>query len=107
MIRRVLISWLSNPAAQKLAETIWSEYLTESDAFGTGTVHIGMDEYFGNQKAFVDYMKALSDYVAEAPEKTIHIMGDLSKTGQDYSGLSRKNSAAGMGYGLDRSAGNV
>ena len=83
---------LSNPAAQKLAETIWSEYLTESDVFsGTGTVHIGMDEYFGNQKAFVDYMKALSDYVAEAaPEKTIRMWGSLSKTGQDYSGLSRK-----------------
>ena len=83
---------LSNPAAQKLAETIWSEYLTESDVFsGTGTVHIGMDEYFGNQKAFVDYMKTLSDYVAEAaPEKTIRMWGSLSKTGQDYSGLSRK-----------------
>ena len=83
---------LSNPAAQKLAETIWSEYLTESDVFsGTGTVHIGMDEYFGNQKAFVDYMKALSDYVAEAaPEKTIRMWGSLSKTGQDYSELSRK-----------------
>lgn len=83
---------LSNPAAQKLAETIWSEYLTESDVFsGTGTVHIGMDEYFGNQKAFVDYMKELSDYVAEAaPEKTIRMWGSLSKTGQDYSGLSRK-----------------
>lgn len=83
---------LSNPVAQKLAETIWSEYLTESDVFsGTGTVHIGMDEYFGNQKAFVDYMKALSDYVAEAaPEKTIRMWGSLSKTGQDYSGLSRK-----------------
>lgn len=83
---------LSNPTAQKLAETIWSEYLTESDVFsGTGTVHIGMDEYFGNQKAFVDYMKALSDYVAEAaPEKTIRMWGSLSKTGQDYSGLSRK-----------------
>lgn len=83
---------LSNPAAQKLAETIWSEYLTESDVFsGTGTVHIGMDEYFGNQKAFVNYMKALSDYVAEAaPEKTIRMWGSLSKTGQDYSGLSRK-----------------
>lgn len=83
---------LSNPAAQKLTETIWSEYLTESDVFsGTGTVHIGMDEYFGNQKAFVDYMKALSDYVAEAaPEKTIRMWGSLSKTGQDYSGLSRK-----------------
>ena len=83
---------LSNPAAQKLAEMIWSEYLTESDVFsGTGTVHIGMDEYFGNQKAFVDYMKTLSDYVAEAaPEKTIRMWGSLSKTGQDYSGLSRK-----------------
>lgn len=83
---------LSNPTAQKLAETIWSEYLIESDAFsGTGTVHIGMDEYFGNQKAFVDYMKELSDYVAEAaPEKTIRMWGSLSKTGQDYSGLSRK-----------------
>lgn len=83
---------LSNPAAQKLAEMIWSEYLTESDVFsGTGTVHIGMDEYFGNQKAFVNYMEALSDYVAEAaPEKTIRMWGSLSKTGQDYSGLSRK-----------------
>lgn len=83
---------LSNPAAQKLAETIWSEYLIESDVFsGTGTVHIGMDEYFGDQKAFVDYMKELSDYVAEAaPEKTIRMWGSLSKTGQDYSGLSRK-----------------
>ena len=36
-------------------------------------------------------MKALSDYVAEAaPEKTIRMWGSLSKTGQDYSGLSRK-----------------
>ena len=83
---------LSNPSAQKLAETIWSEYLIESDVFSeTGTVHIGMDEYFGNQKAFVDYMKELSDCVAEAaPEKTIRMWGSLSKTGQDYSGLSRK-----------------
>lgn len=83
---------LSKAAAQELTETIWAEYLTESDTFsGTGTVHIGMDEYFGDQKAFVDYMKNISDYVAEiAPDKTVRMWGSLSKTGQDYSEISRK-----------------
>ena len=90
---------LSNPAAQKLAEMIWSEYLTESDVFsGTGTVHIGMDEYFGNQKAFVDYMKALSDYVAEAaPEKTIRMWAACRRPDRIIRGFPEKFSCR---YGI-------
>ena len=92
---------LSNPAAQKLAEMIWSEYLTESDVFsGTGTVHIGMDEYFGNQKAF--------GLCGEggAGKDDPHV-GQSVEDRTGLFGAFQKNSAAGMGYGLDRSAGNV
>ena len=61
----------------------------------------------GNQKAFVDYMKALSDYVAEAaPEKTIRMGAACRRPDRIIRGFP-ENSAAGMGYGLDRSAGNV
>lgn len=94
---------LSNPRAVQLGKDLWKEYLA-ADGQGDGSsdpagavfgacksVHIGMDEYFGKEKAYLSYLTELSDYVAQlAPDKKIRVWGSLSKIGGDHSGVSRE-----------------
>lgn len=86
---------LSNPEAVQLGKDLWKEYLTaggetESPVFeGCRAVHIGMDEYFGKEDAYLSYLKELAAYVRQlAPEKEIRIWGSLSKMEGEHSGLS-------------------
>ena len=88
---------LSNPDAVELVLNLWREYLLQPETGGqkavfadcTG-VHIGMDEYFGDKKAYTSYLKQVSNHVKElVPEKEIYFWGSLSKIGVDYSGISR------------------
>lgn len=88
---------LSNPKAIQLGKDLWKEYLTadgemESPVFeGCRAVHIGMDEYFGKENAYLSYLKELTAYVRQlAPEKKIRIWGSLSKMEGDHSGLSQE-----------------
>ena len=98
---------LSKNQARQLVKEIWAEYLTnDRDASadtdsteGTDTgstfedctaLHLGMDEYYGKDTAYMDYLEELSAYVWElAPGKDLRIWGSLSKMDADNSGVSR------------------
>ncbi|MCM1049909.1 MAG: family 20 glycosylhydrolase [Clostridiales bacterium] len=73
---------LSKPETTELVKSIWSEYLLGEEAVfsGCNAVHIGMDEYYGDEKEYIEYLTKLSDYVHElAPDKEIRIWGSLSQ----------------------------
>ncbi|MCM1263871.1 MAG: family 20 glycosylhydrolase [Butyrivibrio sp.] len=73
---------LSKPETAELVKNIWSEYLLGEDAVfsGCSAVHIGMDEYYGDEKEYINYLTEISNYVRElAPDKEIRIWGSLSQ----------------------------
>ena len=81
---------LSRPAAVQLGKDLWSEYLTAQDGgqeavfARCGTVHIGMDEYFGDSGAWLSYLKALTEHIGQlAPEKKIRLWGSFTGMGID------------------------
>lgn len=85
---------LSKKAAVELAKNLWGEYLIAESGEPVfakcKAVHIGMDEYFGDEKAYIDYLTEMADYVERlAPEKQIRIWGSLSKIKADHSGVPR------------------
>ncbi len=86
---------VSNPKTVALVKALWEEYLTgdgqKAAAFaGCKALHIGMDEYFGDEAEYVSYLQEISGYVAGlAPGKEIRVWGSLSKTKADWSGVSR------------------
>lgn len=88
---------LSKPEAVELGKALWSEYLDSGQAAGVAAVfgdcsavHIGMDEYFGDEKEYISYLKEISEHVAAlAPDKSIRIWGSLSKIEADHSGVSK------------------
>ncbi len=87
---------LSKKEAVELGKTLWREYLTApgegekavfADCF---TLHLGMDEYFGDAKDYLLYLEELSAYVAQlAPGKELRIWGSLSMKGGNLSGIPR------------------
>lgn len=89
---------LSRPEAVELGKALWSEYLDSGQAArvaavfgGCSAVHIGMDEYFGEEKEYISYLKEISEHVAAlAPDKDVRIWGSLSKIKADHSGVSKK-----------------
>ncbi len=86
---------VSNPEAVALVKALWEEYLTEDGQNGAAfggcrAVHIGMDEYFGDDAAYVSYLQEISGYVSGlAPGKQIRVWGSLSGTEADWSSVSR------------------
>lgn len=91
---------LSKTEAVELGKALWSEYLTgeENGTAAQGeavfadcsALHIGMDEYFGDEKAYISYLQEISAHVALlAPDKDIRIWGSLSKIKADHSGVSK------------------
>lgn len=106
---------LSNPRAVELGKALWSEYLSGSTVAEGGTdaaadaeeaendrtaddavfagckaVHIGMDEYFGDEEDYISYLMAIADHVAAlAPEKEIRIWGSLSLIGADHTEIPK------------------
>ncbi len=87
---------LSKREAVELGKTLWKEYLTaptegEKAVFADcPTLHLGMDEYFGDAKDYLAYLEELTACVARlAPEKELRIWGSLSMKGGDLSGISR------------------
>lgn len=86
---------LSSPEATELVKGLWNEYLTDGSDdtavfAGCEAVHIGMDEYFGNEKEYISYLEEISSYIRTiAPDKTIRIWGSLSKIKADHSGVSK------------------
>ncbi len=87
---------LSKSETRQLVKDIWSEYLiadenSESTFENCTSLHLGMDEYYGKDTTYVEYLQELSMYVEElAPEKELRIWGSLSNVDADYSGVSRK-----------------
>lgn len=111
---------LSKTEAAELVKGLWSEYLTGGDRSaeagqegiekmggddgqsglqtaeegavfaGCSALHIGMDEYFGDEKEYISYLEEISDHIRTvAPDKTIRIWGSLSKIKADHSGVSK------------------
>lgn len=76
--------------AVRTAEEADGAAASETVVFGAcGAVHIGMDEYFGDEREYISYLIEISDYVkTAAPDKDIRIWGSLSKIGADHSGVS-------------------
>lgn len=75
---------LSKPETVELVKKLWSEYLDDNDETAVfnncNAVHIGMDEYYGNEKEYIAYLTEIYNYVsALAPEKEIRIWGSLSQ----------------------------
>lgn len=75
---------LSKPETVELVKTLWSEYLDDSletAVFSAcNAVHIGMDEYYGDEGEYISYLTELSNYIGTiAPDKKIHIWGSFSK----------------------------
>lgn len=86
---------LSKPEAVALTKELWSEYLEEREGEkavfdGCSAVHIGMDEYFGEEKNYISYLTEIAAHVKKlAPGKKIRIWGSLSKMEADYSSVPR------------------
>lgn len=100
---------LSKPGAVQLTKDLWSEYLVgaadpqgmsgaalPADRPGNGAfsscnaVHIGMDEYFGDEEEYISYLEEIAEYVgALAPDKEIRIWGSLSKIQADHSDVPK------------------
>lgn len=71
------------------AKNLWGEYLTDTFA-ECDTVHLGMDEYYGDAKNYVRYLNELSNYASSNGEgKQIVVWGSLSGIGADYSSVNR------------------
>ncbi len=86
---------LKKPEAVQLGKDLWTEYLeadgTQEAVFGAcRAVHIGMDEYFGDEEAFLSYLTQIADHVGRlAPEKQIRAWGSLSRLQTDYGEVPR------------------
>lgn len=86
---------LSQKETTELVKSIWSEYLEaesgkEAVFADCETVHIGMDEYFGDGEEFISYISELSSHVKTlAPDKNIRMWGSLTGKECDYSEISR------------------
>jgi len=82
---------LSRDGARKLGESVWKEYLGENGCFAdAAAVSMGMDEYFGNARDFVQYFTELAGTIqAEDPDKIIRAWGSFTREGADYSSVPR------------------
>lgn len=79
---------LSKKEARQLGKDIWTEAAPVFE--NCPTLHLGMDEYFGETKDLLAYMDELSDHVASiAPEKELRVWGSLSWKEGDLSQISR------------------
>ena len=70
---------LSGEETISLIEGLWGEYLDGEDPVFAegGTVHIGMDEYYGNAQDYRAYMQRLVSLVTESG-RTVRMWGSLS-----------------------------
>lgn len=74
---------------------IWSEYLTKGDAETslfeeTGTVHLGMDEYYGDFGDYHDYIITLSRAIKDmSPAKKLRMWGSLTYKDMELSDLPK------------------
>ena len=70
---------LSGEETISLIEGLWREYLDGEDPVFSkdGTVHIGMDEYYGNAQDYRAYMQRLVSLVTESG-RTVRMWGSLS-----------------------------
>ena len=85
---------LSRRETIALMEGLWREYLDGEDPVfaGGGTVHIGMDEYYGDVQDYQAYMQQMALLIAESG-RTVRMWGSLSLIGQ----ANEKNSGAAGG----------
>ena len=89
---------LSSEKTISLIEGLWKEYLDGEDPVFAegGTVHIGMDEYFGNAQDYKAYMRKLISLVTESG-RTVRMWGSLSLIEQANGKAAQEGQSA---YGL-------
>ena len=86
---------LSDPNTLNLVESLWDEYLLASDSRDIvfkdcNTIHIGLDEYYGNNTDFGNYLLNLTQHLKTvAPDKNIRMWGSLSNMDFDYSKIDK------------------
>ena len=85
---------VSKKEVRELVKNIWKEYLISDDGEATfancDTIHIGMDEYFGEAEEYISYLIELADDIKRmAPEKKLRMWGSLTGMECDYSRVSR------------------
>ena len=86
---------LSDSKTLDLVKSIWDEYLLTTDdresVFANcKTIHIGMDEYYGNNTDFGNYLLNLTKHIKTvAPDKNIRMWGSLSNMNYDYSNIDK------------------
>lgn len=75
---------LSKPETVELVKKLWCEFLdgnTKAAVFSDcNAVHIGMDEYYGNENDYIAYLTEIVNYVQTlAPDKKIRVWGSFSQ----------------------------
>ena len=79
---------LSKKEARQLGKDIWSEAVPVFE--NTTTLHLGMDEYFGDTEDFLLYLEELTNHVSSiAPDKQLRVWGSLTWKGGDLSGINK------------------
>ncbi len=95
---------LSQAETVSLVEELWKEYLDGEDPVFAegGTVHIGMDEYYGNVRDYKEYMQRLVSLIRKSG-RTPRMWGSLSliaaanpaaKSGADAASNAGENAGA-------------
>lgn len=83
---------VSKKETKELVKKIWSEYLGgEEPVFIAGNaVHLGMDEYYGDGKDYLAYLKEMAEYVTSFDaDRNLRIWGSLTKIEGDYTEIPR------------------
>ena len=81
---------LSKKETFALGKALWGEYLTDGTFAACKSVHLGMDEYFGDEKDYIAWLTELAGYVESlAPDKKIRVWGSLSKIRADHQSVPK------------------
>lgn len=83
---------VSKPEAVDFAKSLWSFYIDGEDALfgGCDTLHLGMDEFFGDNRAYARYLSDMCTFVKDTvPDKTIRVWASMDYNEVDNSTLPK------------------
>ena len=63
-------------------QSVWNEYLTEEMFDSSMTVHIGTDEYYGQENAFRHFSDDMIDFI-QSKDRTVRMWGSLTEIDGD------------------------
>lgn len=83
---------VSKKETKELVKEIWTEYLSgDEPVFKAGNaIHLGMDEYYGDGRDYLAYLKEIAEYAASFDaDRNLRIWGSLTKIEGDYTEIPR------------------